>query len=158
MRAFRGRLSPRDQKIAVNKALDLWAATSANPMPDGIRNEIPPKRVKVRRPVDGKPAAPLEREVLADILQALRNDPRVWICDRTQSGMFQDGERFIRVGTKGKLDITLMLKGGAYGEIEVKRPGAKPDERQWRRIYHIRAGGGFAGYAGNTDEALALLP
>jgi hypothetical protein len=60
MRVFRGRLSPRDQKIAVNKALDHWAAMSGKPTPDAIRNEIPPKRIRVRRPVDGK--APVASE------------------------------------------------------------------------------------------------
>src|SRR6266403_838657 len=68
MRAFRGRLSPRDQKIAVNKALDLWAATSARPTPDGIRNEIPPRRERVKRPVDGRAPQPSEHQVQAAVI------------------------------------------------------------------------------------------
>ena len=153
---IRGRLSLRDQVAAAQRSNDFYADMAGKERLDPL--VLPPKRNRVRRPHDGKPVVPLEKEVLADILKALRADPRVWICDRTQAGVFQDGDRYIRVGTVGKLDITLMLKGGAYGEIEVKRPGAKPDERQWRRIYHIREGGGFAGYAGSADEALALLP
>ncbi len=118
---------------------------------------LPPKRDRVKRS-DGTPAHPLEKEVLADALQALRNDYRVWIVDRQQSGMFQDGDRFIRVGRKGHLDIKGMLKGGRYFELEAKRPGEKPDELQQQRIEHVRKGGGISGYFTSAAEALALLP
>jgi hypothetical protein len=119
---------------------------------------LPPKRESVRRPVDGKPAAPLERDVLAESLKALRADPRVSVCDRRQSGVFQDGDRYITVGQKGHLDISGMLVGGRYFEIEAKRPGEKPDERQLQRIEHIRRDGGISGYFTSAAEALALLP
>jgi len=156
-RAFRGRLSPRDQKIAVNKALDHWAAMSGRSTPEGLRNEIPEKRARIKRPAEAD-APPLEKEVLADILHALRMDPRVAIVDRRQSGLFQDGDRYIKVGTKGVLDISGMLCGGQYFEIEAKREGQFPDDRQWQRIYAVRNGGGIAGCAHNVEEALALLP
>jgi hypothetical protein len=106
---------------------------------------------------DGKPAHPLEREVLADIMQALRNDPRVAIVDRRQSGLFMDGDRYIKVGSKGVLDISGMLRGGRYFEIECKRPGQRPDERQLQRIETVRRGGGISGWATCKEQALALL-
>jgi hypothetical protein len=124
---------------------------------DQFIKPIPPKRDRIKRS-DGTPAHPLEKEVLADALEALRNDPRVWICDRNQSGVFQDGDRYIRVGRKGHLDIKGMLHGGRYFELEAKRPGEKPDENQLQRIEHVRKGGGISGYFTSAAEALALLP
>lgn len=151
-----GRLSHREQ-IEQNNAADRFYAAMAGKEPQA-QTVLPPKRDRVRRPVDGKPAVPLEKEVLADVLQALRNDPRVAIVERSQSGLFQDGNRYIRVGTPGKLDITIMLLGGRYGEIECKRPGLAPDERQKARIDSIKRQGGIAGYAWSVESALALLP
>lgn len=156
----RGRLSPREQVEKINAAHEFYAAASRDPEQyrQQFVRQLPPKRNQVRRPYDGKPAAPLEKEVLAAALHALRDDPRVWICDRRQSGVFQDGDRYITVGQKGHLDISGMLKGGRYFEIEAKRPGEKPDERQLQRIEHIRKGGGISGYFTSVEEALALLP
>lgn len=158
----RGRISPRERKALNNANLSFIAA--ASPRPDAADNlqkllvPIPPKRQYLRRPVDGSPAHPLEKDILADALQALRNDDRVWIVDRQQSGVFHDGDRVIRVGRKGHLDIKGMLKGGRYFELEAKRPGQKPDENQLQRIEHVRRGGGIAGYFTSAAEALALLP
>ncbi len=142
----RGRPTKRETAIRRNASFKFYG------MPERFQQPVPAERAP-RQP-SGKP---LERDVLAAILAALHADPRVHIAERTQSGVFQDGDRYIRVGVKGKLDITGMLKGGRYFEIEVKRPGAKPDERQWQRIYHIREGGGIAGYVGSVEEALAIL-
>lgn len=155
-RPRRGRISLRDQKIAINKAFDHLSILSGKPTPDGLKHEITPKRERKLRPVDN--AIPLEKEVLADALEALRNDPRIWICDRRQSGVFQDGDRYIRVGQKGHLDISGMLHGGRYFELEAKRPGEKPNEYQLKRIAHVRAGGGVSGYFWSVETALALLP
>lgn len=158
----RGRLSPRERISANNANLSFIAA--ASPRPDAADNlqkllvPLPPKRERITRPVDGTPAHPLEKDILADALQALRNDPRVWICDRRQSGVFYDGNRVIRVGAKGHLDISGMLQGGRYFEIEAKRPGQKPDERQQQRIDHVRKGGGISGYFWSVETCLALLP
>lgn len=101
---------------------------------------------------------PPEKHVLAAVLKALRHDPRVASVERTQSGLFQEGNRWIRVGTPGKLDITGLLVGGRYFEIEVKRPGEKPNPKQADRIAAIRANGGISGYAWSAESALALLP
>jgi hypothetical protein len=158
----KGRLSPREQAEAINRAHEFAAAAmpadKAKEYRERFVTVIPPKRTYIRRPVDKKPVYQLEKEVLADALQALRNDPRVWIVDRNQSGVFQDGDRFIRIGSKGQLDIKGMLHGGAYFEIEAKRPGEKPDENQLRRIEHVRKGGGISGWFTSAAEALALLP
>jgi hypothetical protein len=157
----RWRLSPREEKEGINRAHDFYAGAmppdKAAEYRERFVTKIPPKRQYIKRS-DGTPAHPLEKEVLADALQALRNDPRVWIVDRQQSGVFQDGERYIRVGRKGHLDIKGMLHGGQYFELEAKRPGEKPDENQVARIEYVRKGGGISGWFTTAVEALALLP
>lgn len=143
----RGRRSLREQKIAVNAALSFIGVP--------LRNVIAPKRVQRAPGSDGRP---LERDVLKAIIKALRADPRVAMVERNQSGVFQEGNRFIRVGSRGKLDLTVLLISGRYAEIEVKRPGRKPDPRQAERIAAIRSNGGIAGYATSVTEALEILP
>jgi hypothetical protein len=115
-----GRKSVREQKEDVNKALRYYAALTDKPVP--FQHEIKPKR-QYRK---GASERPLERDVLAAILDALRHDRRVALVERQQSGVFKEGNRYIRVGTPGALDIKGMLHGGRMFEIEVKRPGEKP--------------------------------
>ena len=91
-------------------------------------------------------------------MQALRYDPRVGSVQRTQSGLFREGDRFIRIGTPGHLDLVVYLKSGKYVAIEVKAPGRKPDVRQATRIAQIIAQGGLAGWADSVEGAMALLP
>ena len=153
-----GRLSHRDKLRQNDLAQHFYAALTGKPVNEAWLNNLPPKRDRVKRPVDGRPVIPLEKEVLADALQALRNDPRVHICDRRQSGVFVEGDRHIRVGTRGVLDISGMLRGGRYFELEAKRPGEKPDERQAARIETVKKGGGISGYFWSAETALALLP
>jgi hypothetical protein len=119
---------------------------------------LPPKAGRIRRTADDKPALPLEKHVLKAALKALHHDPRVAFAQRQQSGLFQEGLRTIRIGTPGVLDINGMLKGGQYFELEAKRPGQKPDERQSARIEFVRQHGGISGYFTSAEEALALLP
>lgn len=152
----RGRRTKREEIESHNATHRFYAgATDKEPM---IQLPVPPKRERIKRPADGRPVYPLEKEVLSDVLQALRNDPRIHIVDRRQSGVFQDGDRFIRVGQRGVLDISGMLRGGRYFEIECKRQGEKPDERQQARIEHVLKGGGVSGYCWSVETALALIP
>jgi hypothetical protein len=163
LKKFRGRLSVRDQRLG-NLAASKFFALGA---PDEKREaahahiaqqeaSIPPERL--RRAAQRDPSKIYEKEVLTDVLQALRRDPRVALVMRQQSGVFVEGNRHIRVGTPGTLDIGGMLMGGRHFEIEIKRPGGKPDDRQAERIEAIKRTGGIAGYATSAAEALALLP
>lgn len=163
----RGRLSLKDKMRAGLQAQKLYAAAVPDDDPrraanqerlDALSASIAPKRAKVLRPVDGKPALPLEKHVLADVLQALRRDPRVAIVDRRQAGAFMEGDRYIQVGSRGTLDISGMMVGGRYFELEVKRPGGKPKPHQAIRIANIIRNGGISGYVTSAEEALALLP
>lgn len=158
-RTQRGRRTYREQLEASARASEFYARMAGKPaMPNTLLAQLPPKRDRVVRPVDKRPVVPYERDILAAAIKALRDDPRVYDVRRQNSGLFQDGDRFIRVGTPGVLDIVGMLVSGRYMELEAKRPGQKPDERQERRIAFIRAGGGIAGYFTSVEQALALLP
>jgi hypothetical protein len=159
-RKIRGRLSYRERLENSQRASDFYAAAAGKQsMPSVALAQLPPKRHRVKRPVDGKPAAPYERDVLVQVIKALRADPRVSRVERNQSGVFQDGNRYIRVGVRGKLDLTVYLKTGRFAEIEVKRDAkTKPDPHQLERIATIKAEGGIAGWAWSAESALAILP
>lgn len=149
-----GRPSVREMREASYKAHQFYSAMSGKPLPDFVQQPAPAEQRAPRKTSTKTP----ERVVLKAIIQALRNDPRVASVLRNQSGVFRDGNRFIRVGTRGLLDLTVYLHGGRFAEIEVKRPGGKPEPHQAERIAAIRANGGIAGCATSADEALALLP
>lgn len=147
----RGRRSPREHKIAVNAAFDLYG-----PALDQFKTEIAPKRIQRAQGSDGRP---LERNVLKAVIKALRGDPRVSRVERNQSGMFQDGDRIISVGARGKLDLTIYLRSGRYMELEVKRDGkTQPSGEQRARITKIKAAGGLADWCWSVESALAVLP
>lgn len=160
MRRRVGRPTYRETLVRNNAALDFYADMAGKPrIPSVLLDKLPPKRHRVRRPVDGKPAAPYERDVLAQIISALRHDPRVARVERNQSGVFKEGHRYIRVGVRGKLDLTIYLKTGRFVEIEVKRDQKhKPEPHQVARIEEIKRDGGLAGWAWSAESALALLP
>ena len=149
-----GRLTRREEISRINAA-DRYYAIGAGKEPL-FQRPLPPIRNRTRgRSASGKP---LERDVLKAVVQVLRYDKRVARVERNQSGLFQEGDRTIRVGTPGKLDLTIYLKDGRYLECEVKRPGGKPNPKQASRIEAIRAAGGLAGYCWSAESALALLP
>jgi hypothetical protein len=149
----RGRQTKRDHILALNAADRFYAGMAGK---EPLFQQPVPKQ---RTPRAIRPSGiPLERDVIKAVVKILRYDHRVSRVERNQSGVFQDGNRYIRVGMKGKLDLTVYLKSGRYIEIEVKRPGAKPAPHQAARIAEIRAQGGLAGYCWSVESALALLP
>ena len=155
MARFRGRQSRRERLLSNKRAIDFLAAGADK------RHAFTVPIPAARKPRARRSASttPLERDVLASVLAVLRHDPRVAIVDRRQSGLFQEGERYIRIGNPGHLDISGMLKGGRYFELECKRDDkAKPDERQAARIELIKRLGGVSGYCWSVESALALLP
>lgn len=140
----RGRKSPADLKRAINASFDLYG--------------IPQFKSAVREYRPRKPSGErLEKHILADILKALRAHPKVARVERRQSGLFQDGNRIIRVGQRGEPDVSGMLQGGKVFKIEVKRPGEQPDERQQRHLDETVAAGGIAGCAHSVEEAIAII-
>lgn len=131
---------------------DKFYATSFG-LPPRAQSVIPAKRAYTKRTDTG----PSEAQVLKSVLAYLRRHPNVASVERSQSGVFREGERHIRVGFVGKLDVSGFLKGGRYFEIEVKRPGGRPTEAQAARIEKIKAGGGISGFVTSIDETAGLL-
>lgn len=101
------------------------------------------------------PANPLEVDRQAEIIDYLRNDPRVLIVMRINGG----GRRikgfwvwFYRLfihgvdpmDGKGCLDLLIMLQGGIMGALEVKRPKEKLSDEQKKFSAAIAAGGGLS--------------
>ncbi len=153
----KGRLTRRERIESVNRAFDHWGAMFGKPeVAAQLKTQLAPARA--RAAPQGTSDRPLEREVLKQVTRALRSDPRVVRVERNQVGLFQDGNRYIKVGTKGKLDLTVYLCNGRYAEIEVKRPGGKPKPHQAARIAEITAEGGIAGWCWDVPSALAILP
>lgn len=146
----RGRKTKREEIQALN-AVDRFYASTSNREPQ-FQRELPKQRAP-RKP-SGKP---LERDILRDIMDALRKHPAVATVQRRQSGVYQDGGRWIRVGVRGEADISGILKGGRAYAIEVKRPGRLPDERQTEFLNRIQAAGGVAGVASSVAEALQII-
>ena len=152
MKPFRrGRISARDQRQAVANSLSLL---------DGGRNlEFTQRAIAAVGPKPSPRAKPQRKEapVLKAVLQALRRHPKVASVERSQAGQIPIAGGYIRLGSKGKLDITGFLKGGRYFEIEAKAPGRKPEPHQQARIDSVRANGGISGYCTSVDEALAII-
>lgn len=123
--------------------------------PESDLPALPKKRASAKRSAS---AVPLERQVLKSIVAALRLDPRVARVQRNTSGVFVEGNRVIRVGEKGLLDLTVYLRSGRFIELECKRPGGKPEPHQQARIDQIRRDGGLAGWCWSIESALAVLP
>lgn len=149
-----GRQTLREQRERANAADRFYAAMSGKE--PQVQNSIKPKQ---QRRAAGWHGKPLEKAVLASVLDALRRDPRVAMVERQQSGVFVEGNRHIRVGSPGALDVKGFLIGsGRYFEIECKRPGGQLTPQQSERIATLIANGAIAGVATSAAEALELLP
>lgn len=140
----------RDQLRRNDLALKFMAAASGKAVPERLLNNLPPKQVR---------ATPrkLEAPILKAALSALRADPRVAFADRRNSGAIHGEGVHIFLGKAGTLDISGMLKGGIYFEVEIKAPGKKPSSDQINRIALIQSHGGRAGWATSPEEALMVL-
>lgn len=150
----RGRVARKSLRdaLADSNRWDKFYALSAG-LPPRAQAPIPAKRAYTKRTDTG----PSEAQVLKSVLAYLRRHPLILTVERSQSGVFRDGDRHIRVGFVGKLDVTFMTKQGRYGEVEIKKPGKKPTEAQAARIAKIKSGGGISGYVTSVDEMEALL-
>lgn len=170
-RSRRGRTSRREQVEGINRAHDFYAGAMDNEKADQYRNdfitELAPKRERVVRPYDGKPAAPTEKEIQTAILEAIELRKDVVFVGRFNRGQAvatnERGDvRYTPFNTvPGFPDIHGLLVGGKAFYIEVKRPPPnyrRPDESQQRFLDEARVGGAYAGVACSVEEALALLP
>lgn len=149
---MKARVSKRDVALYLNAQARAYT-------PDGKPLQLVPvraARTSLRKPSD--PLRIMERDVLKAGLKFLRLHPRVASVERTQSGVFQEGNRVIRVGFVGKLDVSGFLKDGArYFEFEAKRPGGKLSYAQEQRIKELRGMGALTGVFTSVDELAELL-
>lgn len=151
---LRFRKTLRDQITSAARGDRHYAALAGvEPRGQGAVEALKPKRI--RKPSD--PNRIMERHVLAAALKYLRHHPRVAHVERTQSGVFGDGERVVRVGFVGKLDISGVLRGGRAFELEAKRPGEKPTEAQAERIAFLNSVGAFSGWFDSIESLEALM-
>jgi hypothetical protein len=149
----RGRKTMREI-LARNNAADRFLAAMAGKPPQA-QAAIPPPPKPRARSASGKP---LERHVLRAVLDALRHHPRVAFAWRMQSGLFQEGDRYIRVGTPGLPDVVAMLKNsGQLVAVEVKREGGYISGAQEIMLQNIRFHGGRAGVARSVEDAIAII-
>lgn len=115
------------------------------------------RAARTASPLQRDPRKVYERDVLKAALKYLRHHPRVASVERTQSGVFAEGNRTIRVGFVGKLDISGVLKGGRAFEFEAKRPGGKLSVAQANRIVQLQNAGVLSGCFDSVDGLETLM-
>jgi hypothetical protein len=124
---------------------------------------IAPKRHYVKRPVDGRPVQPLEKDIQKACLHLLRVHPKVAAVWRQNSGTFteqnQDGStRYISAHTMpGLPDILGFMNGGRMFAFEVKRPGNRATPQQQAFIDRANAAGALAAVVTDADQLVAIL-
>ena len=159
MRFVRGRRSKRETVLARNAQFAYLG------LPEQFQQSVPPKRDRVRRPVDGRPAAPLEKDIQRAILDAIALRRDVIFVGRFNRGQAVATDSYGNTrytpfnSVRGFPDIHGLLVGGRAFYLEVKRPGAaRPSPDQLEFIDKVRRGGGIAGIAFSVDDALKILP
>jgi hypothetical protein len=174
-RSRKGRPSRSEQVEAINRSHDFVAGAIADPQKaqayrEQFKTVLPPKREKIRRPVDGKPVLPLESAVNDAIYDEFKKRPdvRLW---RNNRGVAMYGQQQVRygVGPRGASDwigyrmVTITEKhvGATIAQfvaLEAKRLGEVPDDDQQKFIDRVNADGGCAGWADSVAKAKDLLP
>lgn len=145
----RGARSLRDTMLANKRALDYMADNAQKPR---MNIAIPPPP-RQRKP-SGKP---LERDVVRAVMDMLRRHPKVGFVHRLQSGLLDQGERMIRVGSVGMPDLCGVLKGGRAFYIEIKTADGVVTDAQNHMIDILQHAGAACGIARSVEQALAII-
>jgi hypothetical protein len=101
---------------------------------------------------------PLERDVLADVLAALKLHPRVAWAHRFNTGAMEVDGRCIRFAFAGCSDILGQLADGRFLAVEVKRPGSQPTPAQQTFLLNVARHGGCAFVARSAADVWKALP
>lgn len=159
-----GRISLREAQEISHRLQSFTAAAYGKEGPAPLA-PLPPKRDKVRRPVDGQPVVPYEKEIQTAILQALKLRKDVIFAGRFNRGTAVDRDqwghtRYTQFNTvKGFPDIHGLLVGGRAFYIEVKRPGSGRESTDQRAFLDkVLGAGALAGVAHSVEEAMQILP
>ena len=144
------------QTVADNK-LQIAAMCKLAGKPEPVFSEIF-KPVKARSPA--KPSIyPSEAEVLKSIMHYLRVHPQIAWHARFNSGMAEEGGRFVSYHSqRGLSDILCMIKEtGQLVAIEVKSHNGRLSQHQSDFLDLIKAGGGLSGACKSIDDVIILL-
>lgn len=114
------------------------------------------------------PVDPIESDRQADIINYLRNDPRVALVLRVNGGRVRAHGRvtwfyrlFVRgmepLNGRGCSDLLVQLRGGRFAAFEVKRPGEKETAEQAEFLAAVAAGGGLAARVETWQQVMAAI-
>jgi len=136
--------------VANAAALNEWCATRAQNaiIKDAQERGIPTLIDAVDIP---------ERDVLKDVLGAVTYHPRVAWAERMNSGVMQQGGRYVRFGFVGCPDIIGQLRDGRFLAVEVKRVGKDPTEKQHEFLGLVHRNTGLAFVARSAADARNAL-
>lgn len=101
---------------------------------------------------------PLEKDILKAIMQLLKKHPKIAKVWRQNSGVFREGDRWIRANTAtGMSDIMGVLKNGRMLAIEVKTETGVVKAHQHEFLNSIANAGGLAFVARSVDDVMEKL-
>ena len=158
------------QKIAKNEA----AARAMSPdgkLPEAMQrafDAVRPAPARKRAPRDpARQTEPLESDIQKAIIEAMELRPEVVKVVRFNAGAAYfykpDGSRsLIHFSSEPVVDIYVILRGGRYAWMEVKRPSFRAprdlrEERQSAFLAAVREAGGIGQFVRSVDEALAAI-
>jgi hypothetical protein len=131
-----------------DKVLDHYGILSGMVQPPA------PRTVKPR----AKSTEPLEKQILAGVMKALRFHPKVGWIGRYNSGAMEADGRYVTFNTIcGQSDLMGQMKDGRMLAIEVKRPGKAATPSQGEFLAMVTKYNGVAGVVHSIDEAMSLV-
>ena len=153
-------MKPKSKREAIEAAAaaDRFYASMAGvePRAQDLLNALDPKR----KYTPSDPNSPhLERNIKKAIVKALRAHPAVAQVEVNVSGRFigANGD-FVYTGGRGKPDLSIKMRNGTWGLIEVKRKGEQPSPVQQQRIdTALRNGAAFAFVGHDPDYAVLII-
>jgi len=173
-----GRRSLADRYRQNNAVTRFYAGASERPDAkenlDKLIVPVAPKRERVRRPVDGKPAVPLEADVVRAVSELLAVHPRVLYALRmnsgaasyeTASGKYAPVWFHIWVRSPGQVrmsDFYGATRDCRILALECKRPGwtAPTNKREYEQaafLMLVRNAGGIGEFVTNAEQVECLL-
>ena len=167
----RGRISLREKMERNLASLKLQSMTGTNPLIEKFEAHmaaLPPKRSRVRRPVDGKPVQPSEHQEQVAVIHWWRTAHKNYgLPEFALFAVPNGGSRDIITASRlkaegvraGVLDLVLAVPRGIYhgAFIEMKAGYNKPSDKQQEFIEFLRAGGYQASVHWSADSAIAQI-
>lgn len=82
---------------------------------------------------------------------------RIFVQRRNVAGIQKlNGDRYVRLGTKGMADLWGIAKSGRHWECEVKRPGNQPTPEQQQWLDNCAASGACAFWTASVDHFIDM--